>query len=146
MLSNFARRLSRAWIPIVVVAVVAVSGAAIYRMHGFFGAHSTSGLPGKADPIVPVNVKRVLYEVEGPSSTVGSLSYLDAQAQPQKAQFTTLPWSLEVTTTDPSMFANVVAQGDSDTLRCRITVDGRVRDDQFASAQKAQVFCLVKAA
>lgn len=145
---RIGRLLSRMWIPIVVVAVLLLSGSAIGRMQGIFGTHSTSGQSGTAgsDRIVPINVKRVRYEVEGPTGTAGRLSYLDATAEPQKTEFTSLPWSREVTTTNPSMFANVVAQGDSGNLRCRILVDGEVRDEQSSSAPNAQVFCLVKAA
>ncbi|MDO3012723.1 MmpS family transport accessory protein [Mycobacteroides abscessus subsp. abscessus] len=138
--------MTRLWIPIMVIVVVAVSVAAINRMHGIFGTHTTSGQAGTADRIVPINVKRVLYEIDGPSNASGSVSYLDEEAHPQRAEFRGLPWSLEVTTTNPSMFANLVAQGGADRLRCRILVDGTVRDDQTSNSQDAQVFCLVKAA
>ena len=143
------RALARAWIPVVLIAVLAVSGAAIHRMHGYFGsigAEGVNGGVGGVDRIVPFNPKRVLYEVEGPAGTVGSLSYLDENAQPHHADFVTLPWSFLVTTTQPSMFANLVAQGDSDTIRCRITVNGDVREDRVANGHDAQAFCLVKTA
>ncbi len=77
---------------------------------------------------------------------MGSISYLDENAQPQRADFTSLPWSFQVTTTLPSMFANLVAQGDSNSIRCRITVNGEVREDQSSTGHDAQAFCLVKAA
>ena len=82
---------------------------------------------------MPFNPKRVLYEVYGPSGTDGSISYLDENAQPQQADFTTLPWSYLVTTTLPSMFANLVAQADSDTIGCRISVNGEVREQQSST-------------
>ena len=143
------RALGRAWIPLVLIAVLIVSGTAIRRMHGFFGsdnAANRNGAVGGADRIVPFNPKRVLYEVEGPATTVGSLSYLDENAQPHHADFVTLPWSFIVATTQPSMFANLVVQGDSDTIRCRITVNGDVREDRLVNGHDAQAFCLVKAA
>ena len=143
------RALGRAWIPLTVIAVLTVSGVVIQHMHGYFGSGSgvaESGAVGGADEIVPFNRKRVLYEVEGPVGTVGSLSYLDENGQPHHAEFATLPWSLLVTTTQPSMFANLVAQGDSDTIRCRISVNGGVREDQVANGRDAQTFCLVKSA
>ncbi|EUA18266.1 conserved membrane family protein [Mycobacterium xenopi 4042] len=37
-------------------------------------------------------------------------------------------------------------QGDSDQIRCRVTVDGVVRDEQTANGVNAQTFCLVKSA
>jgi Mycobacterium membrane protein len=140
-------RLARSWIPLVVVITTAISAFAIYRMHGVFGSYqSTGATAGAADRIVSFNPKRVLYEVYGPSGTVGSISYLDEHAAPQRAHFSSLPWSFEVSTTLPSMFANLVVQGDSDTIGCRITVNGDLRDDQSSNGHDAQAFCLVKAA
>ena len=147
-MTRFLRHLKRVWIPLVLVVAVALSGLAIYRMHGIFGSQDANASRGGGgdDQIVAFNPKRVLYEVFGPAGTVGSISYLDENAQPQQADFMSLPWSYMVTTTLPSMFANVVAQGNSDTIRCRITVNGEVRENQSATGQDAQVFCLVKAA
>ncbi len=141
-------RLTRAWVPLVVAAALAVGGFSVYQMHGIFGSQpAMAGAgDGSADQIVPFNPKRVLYEVHGPTHTAGSISYLDENAQPQRADFTTLPWSYTVTTTSPSMFANLVAQGNSDTIGCRISVNGEVKDDQSSTAYHAQTFCLVKAA
>ncbi len=104
------------------------------KMHGIFGSHqSASASGGGADRIVAFNPKRVLYEVYGPSETVGSISYLDENANPIRADFTTLPWSVQVSTTLPSMFANVVAQGNSDNIGCRITVNGQLREDRSST-------------
>lgn len=140
-------RLSRSWIPLVMAISLVLSGFAIYRMHGIFGSHQNPGASaGATDRIVSFNPKRVVYEVYGPSETVGSISYLDEDAIPLRADFSTLPWSVEVSTTLPSMFANLVAQGNSDTIGCRITVNGQLREDQSATGHDAQAFCLVKAA
>jgi hypothetical protein len=145
---TIVRKLTRAWVPLVLAVVLALGGSTVYRMHGIFGSQTVNVRSGGggADEIVAFNPKRVLYEVFGPEGAVGSVSYLDEDAQPQRADFTTLPWSHLVTTTLPSMFANVVAQGSSDTIGCRITVNGEVRDTQTSTGSEAQVFCLVKAA
>jgi hypothetical protein len=74
------------------------------------------------------------------------ISYVDERAQPQQERFTSLPWSKTLTTTVPSVFANLVAQGDSSRLSCRITVNGELRDHQTADGASATTFCLVKAA
>lgn len=137
--------LKRAWIPLVIVAVAAVGGFVAYRLQGVFGSHRVAEA-GPVEQIVPINVKRVVYEVTGPPGTAGVVNYLDENAQPQRANFTTLPWSYTVTTTMPGVFTNVVAQGDSDTIGCRIVVNGVVRDQQSATGLNAQVFCLDKAA
>jgi hypothetical protein len=39
-----------------------------------------------------------------------------------------------------------MVQGDSDQIRCRVTVDGVVREEQSADGRNAQTFCLVKSA
>jgi hypothetical protein len=74
------------------------------------------------------------------------VSYLNREAQPEQASFAGLPWTLEMSTTSPSVIGNVVAQGDGDQIGCRITVNGAIKDEQFATGHHAQVFCLVKGA
>lgn len=137
--------LKRVWIPLIIAAVVMVGGFAAYRLHKSFGSHALSAA-GQVETIVPINVKRVTYEISGPAGTVGHVTYLDENAQPQGANFTTLPWSYTVTTTMPGVFAAVVAQGNSETIRCRIVVDGQVKDEQFANSLNSQTSCLDKAA
>jgi hypothetical protein len=137
--------LKRVWIPLVIAAVVMVGGFVAYRLHRIFGSHTVSAA-GEVESIVPINVKRVTYEVIGPTGTGGHIGYLDENAQPQGADFVTLPWSYTVTTTLPGVFAAVVAQGDSNTISCRIVVDGQVKDEESANSFNAQTFCLDKAA
>ncbi|WP_395312226.1 MmpS family transport accessory protein [Mycobacterium sp. AMU20-3851] len=139
------RVVQRMWIPIVVVMVVAVAVFAVIRLHGVAG--SSTDIPNAirdgSEPVIP---KDVIYEVFGPAGTTGQANFLDEHAQPQYANFTTLPWSYTISTRLMSVFANVVAQADSGTLGCRITVNGEVRDEQSVTAHNAQVFCLVKSA
>ncbi|OIN81582.1 MmpS family transport accessory protein [Mycobacterium malmoense] len=139
--------LKRAWIPLVVVVAVAVGGMAVDRLRGVFGSDEVFSSRGSnAEAIVSFNPKRVTYEVFGPSDTAGSVSYLNKNAQPEEANFTSLPWTYTLTTTIPAVIANVVAQGNSDDIGCRIVVNGEVRDEQLSSGHHAQTFCLVKAA
>lgn len=133
------------WIPLVIAAVVMVGGFVAYRLHGIFGSHRLSAA-GQVESIVPINVKRVTYEIFGPAGTAGYVTYLDENAQPHGANFTSLPWSHTLTTTLPGVFAAVVAQGNSDTIGCRIVVDGRLKDEQSTTILNAQTFCLDKAA
>ncbi|KAA1250621.1 transport acessory protein MmpS [Mycobacterium simiae] len=137
--------LKRAWLPLVIAAALVVGGLITYRLHGIFGARSVS-TGDQVEVIVPISVKQVRYEVFGPVGTVGLVNYLDEDAQPRRASFATLPWSHTLTTTLPGVFANVVAQGNSDMIGCRIVVNGEVRDEQSVSGLNAQTFCLVKAA
>lgn len=139
--------LKRAWVPLVVVVAVALGGIAVTRLRGVFGSDAIFTATGSsAEPLEPSHVKRVTYEVYGPGDTTGSVSYLDKKAQPEQASFTSLPWTLTITTTVPAVIASVVAQGNSDSIGCRITVNGELKDERSTSGRHAQTSCLVKAA
>ena len=136
----------RAWIPIVMVVVLVAGAFMVSRLHGVFGSHRYVPDTGNADAIVQFNPKRVLYEVFGPAGTVADVNYLDADAQPHRVDGATLPWSLTLVTTLTAVSANVVAQGDSDSIGCRVTVNGVVREEHTVAAYNAQTSCLVKSA
>lgn len=137
--------LSRIWLPLIVVVVVTFAAFAVYRLHGFFGAENVAApeIKDNTDPVIP---KDVIYEITGPAGTQGEVNYLDERAQPHREQFTTLPWTLTISTKLNSIYAQVVAQGDSDSLGCQITVNGAVRDQQISHDHNAQISCLVKSA
>jgi hypothetical protein len=138
--------LRRIWIPIVMVLVVAIGAVTVMRLHGVFGSHRHVSGASNGDAIIAFNPKHVLYEISGPTGTVATINYLDADAQPHEADVATLPWSLTIVTTLSAVVANIVAQGDSETLGCRITVNGVVRDERVVEAHHAQTSCLVKSA
>ncbi|OBG46281.1 hypothetical protein A5672_08395 [Mycobacterium alsense] len=138
--------LKRAWVPLVVVVAVALGGIAVIRLRGVFGSDAIFTATGSsAEPLEPSHLKRVAYEVYGPGDTAGSVSYLDTNAQPEQANFTSLPWTLTITTTVPAVIASVVAQGNSDNIGCRITVNGELKDERSTAGRHAQTSCLVKA-
>jgi hypothetical protein len=137
--------LRRAWMPLVIVLVLVVAAFAVDRLHGIFGkSELTRPGSGLASDPAPFNPKKVTYEIFGPPGTVATVNYLDLDAEPQIARDVTLPWTLELSTTAPAAAANIVAQGDSDTIGCRITVDGVVKDEKTSTGVNAQTFCLVK--
>lgn len=139
--------LRKAWLPIVILIVVAVAAFGVFRLHGVFGkTETTRPGSGLANDTKPFNPKTVVYEIYGPPGTVATINYLDLDAQPQIARDVTLPWSLTLTTTAPAASANIVAQGDSDTISCRITVNGELKDEKTNTGVNAQTFCLVKSA
>jgi hypothetical protein len=140
--------LKRAWIPLLIVVVVAIAGLCVYRMHGVFASNNeiTRAGAGLANDPKPFNPKRVTYEIFGPEGAVATINYLDLDAQPQEVKDTALPWSITMTTTAPAASANVVAQGDSDNIGCRIIVNGVVKDEKSSDGVNAQTFCLVKSA
>jgi Mycobacterium membrane protein len=142
---SIGRLLKRGWMLLVVVVVVAVAGFCVYRLHGIFGSHNTrSTAGGFSNETAPFNPKHVVLEVFGAPGTVASINYLDVNAQPQRVDDTVLPWSYDVTTTEPAVFANIVAQGDSDFIGCRIIIDGVVKDERSVKTVNAYTFCLDK--
>jgi Mycobacterium membrane protein len=130
---------------LVTALVVAAAGFFVYRLHGIFGSNDeTATASGLADQIVPFNPKRVVLEVFGPPGTVATINYVDIDAQPQRVDDAALPWSYDKTTTDPAVFVNVVAQGNSDTIGCRITIDNVVKDERSVATLNAYTYCLDK--
>jgi hypothetical protein len=139
--------LSRTWILLVVLAVMVIGGFIVFRVHGFFGsekresyADSNLGNPK------PFNPKRITYEVFGPAGTVADISYFDVNGDPQRVDGAPLPWSLHVSTTLPTVIGELVAQGDSDSIGCRITVDDVVKAERVSNQVNAFTFCVVKSA
>ncbi|SOJ54116.1 Siderophore export accessory protein MmpS4 [Mycobacterium simulans] len=130
---------------LVAVVVVATAGFAIYRIHGIFGSHTNvSANSGISNEIVPFNPKHVVLEVFGAPGAVATINYLDVNAQPQQVRDAPLPWSFTITTTEPAVVGNVVAQGNGDTIGCRITVNGEVKDERTVNTPTAYTFCLDK--
>ncbi|WP_167100480.1 MmpS family transport accessory protein [Mycobacterium sp. DL592] len=141
------KALRRAWIPVVIFIVVAIAAFSVFRLHGVFGkTELTRAGSGLANDTKPFNPKQVTYEIFGPQGSVATVNYLDLDAQPQIARDVTLPWTVTLTTTAPAASANIVAQGDTDTIGCRILVDGVLKDEKTSSGVNAQTFCLVKSA
>jgi hypothetical protein len=142
---SVATLVKRGWIVLVGVVVVTTAAFAIYRLHGIFGSHDdVSANSGLANQIVPFNPKHVVLEVFGAPGAVATINYLDVNAQPQQVRDAPLPWSFTITTTEPAVLGNVVAQGDGSTLGCRITVNGEVKDERTVNTPTAYTFCLDK--
>jgi len=142
---SLARSLTRRWILLVAVFVVAVAGFTVYRLNGVFGSQDVVSTPsGGENQIVPFNPKRVVIEVFGAPGTVATVTYLDVHAQPQRVDDTTLPWTYDTTTTQPTVFVNVTAQGDGDSIGCRIKIDDVVKDERTVNTLNAFTYCLDK--
>jgi hypothetical protein len=130
---------------VVAVVVVALAGFAVYRLHGAFSSHKNSSLAsGVSNEIVPFNPKNVVYEVFGAPGATATINYQDVHAAPQRVDNAPLPWSYTITTTDPAVIANLVAQGNGSTLGCRIIVNGVVKDERTVNEMNAYTFCLDK--
>jgi hypothetical protein len=86
----------------------------------------------------------VVLEVFGRPGTVATITYLDVDAQPQRADAVTLPWAYDTTTTLPAVVVNVQAQGNSDSIGCRIRIDDAVKDERTVNTASAYTYCLDK--
>ena len=138
--------LKRAWIPLVLVVVLAVSGLMVGRLHKVFASQDLNANAGAGIQIVQFNPKIVTYNVFGPDGATAKIDYFDADANTHEIDAAPLPWSTTISTTLPAVSANVMAQADSDQIGCRITVDGTVREEESSDGVNAQTFCLVKSA
>lgn len=127
------------------VVVAAVGVAAVQNARTVFGSNPVIITPKGSDSAADFNPKVVTYEVYG-SGTAAVVNYLDLSGIPQRTGSVSLPWSLTLSTTDPSASPNILAQGDGDAIGCRITVDDVVKDERTASGMNAETFCLVKSA
>jgi Mycobacterium membrane protein len=54
------------------------------------------------------------------------------------------PCPTYTTTTQPAVFVNVSAQGDSNSIGCRIKIDDAVKDDRSVNTLNAYTYCLDK--
>ena len=140
------RVFKKVWMPLLLVVVVALGAYAVVRIRDTIGAHgSASAGAGNGEDTKPFNPKHIAYEITGLGGSV-NVDYLDENGQPHRVDNAVLPWSFTIVTTLPSMSANLVAQGDRGVngLRCRVVVDGQVRDDRSTDDYQPFIYCLVK--
>lgn len=145
-MTALARMAKRAWIPLALIVVLGFSGLVVSRLHRMFGSADLNANANAGIEIVQFNPKVVIYEVFGPAGSTASINYWDAEANTHQVDAAPLPWSYTISTTLPSVSANIMAQGDGDRIGCRITVDGVLREEQTSDGLNAQTFCLVKSA
>lgn len=141
------RVLERFWIPLVIVLVVGAGALAVGRIHGIFGSEKRPSYADSANSDTkPFNPKHLTYEVFGPPGTVADISYFDVDGDPKRVDGATLPWTLPLTTTSPAVMGNIVAQGNSNSIGCRIWVDGAVKAEKISDETNAFTYCVLKGA
>ena len=141
------RVLERVWIPLVIAVVVGLGGFTVWRIHGIFGSEKRPSYSDTAtDDSKPFNPKRLTYEVFGPPGTVADISYFDVNADPQRVDGAKLPWTMKLTTKAASVMGNIVAQGNTNTIGCRIVVDDVVKAEKISHEVNAFTFCVLKGA
>jgi hypothetical protein len=141
------RVLERVWIPLGIAVVVGLGGFTVWRIHGIFGSEKRPSYSDTAtDDSKPFNPKRLTYEVFGPPGTVADISYFDVNADPQRVDGAKLPWTMKLTTKAASVMGNIVAQGNSNSIGCRIVVDDVVKAEKISHEVNAFTFCVLKGA
>jgi hypothetical protein len=135
------------WIPLVILVVIGAGGLTVSRLHGIFGSEKRLSYADTKVDTKPFNPKHLRYEIFGPPGTVANISYFDMNADPQHLDGVSLPWSVEFAITAATSVGNIAAQGDSDSIGCRIVVDGVVKDEKITHHEaSAFTFCTLKAA
>jgi hypothetical protein len=137
--------LKRVWLPVLIVAAVTVGAFSVAHLRSVFGSDGAVVTPVGSDTAQKFNPKVVVYEVFGSAGTA-TVNYTDLAGVPQRAPDVTLPWTLRLETTVPSVQPNLVVQGDGQSIGCRVTVDDEVKDERTAQGVNAATYCLVKAA
>lgn len=135
----------RVWLPVLVIAAVALGVVTVANLRSVFGSDKAIVTPVDADTAENFNPKVVTYEIFGTGSTA-TINYADLDGKPQRTGEVSLPWSLTLETTLPSVMPNIMAQGDGQSITCRVTVDDEVKDERTAEGLNAATYCLVKAA
>lgn len=139
--------LKRAWLPLVIVVVVGVAAFAVDRVRGIFASDPPLVTPVEfANDPEPFDPKVVTYEIFGPEGAAVDVNYVDLEGEPQRVDGAVLPWSITLQTMEPSAAANIVAQGKTSFLGCRVLVDGELKDERSSSGTNVQTFCIVKSA
>jgi hypothetical protein len=138
--------LKRAWMPLLIVVVIALGTLTVLRMRTYFGGENANLISTKVDDTKPYDPKVVTYEVFGQPGATADISYLDLDSKPQRVDAATLPWSLTLSTTLSAVSPNLYAQGKGSTLGCRISIDNELKDERTATGASALTFCLVKSA
>jgi hypothetical protein len=137
--------LKRVWLPILIVVAIAIGVVSVAHLRSVFGSEGAVVTQVGSDTADKFNPKVVVYEVFGSGATA-VINYTDLNGLPQRTGEVSLPWSLRLETTVPSVMPNLVAQGDGQSIGCRVTVDDEVKDERTAQGVNAATYCLVKAA
>lgn len=139
------RVFKRVWIPLLVLVVAGAGAFTVSRLHGIFGSDNRPAYADTQKDEAPYNPKKLTYEVWGPPGATASISYFDANSIPTFVENAALPWTLTFPIGNTTAVGTVMAQGDSDSIGCRILVGTTVRSEKVKDAFKAFTSCSVTA-
>ena len=77
---------------------------------------------------------------------MATINYLDENAQPQRVDDVTAALVAHVDDDDPTLYADLRAQGKATTITCRITVNGVVKEERSSNNVNGYIACLDKSA
>lgn len=137
--------IKKVWLPVLVVAALAIGFVSISYLRSVFGSNGAVVTPVGSDTAEDFNPTVVTYEVFGTGMSA-VINYTDLDGLPRRTGQVSLPWTLTLETTIPSVRPDLLAQGDGQFIGCRVTVDGEVEDERTAEGVNAATYCLVKAA
>jgi Mycobacterium membrane protein len=147
---------ARFWLALTVLAVVALSGFVVHRLHDVFGVHAGSFGGGTSGEVLDqFNAKTITLQVWGSPGSTATINYLDENSHPQQALNVPLPWSTVLKSTKPGIPANLIAQGNGSWIACQFVVDNHDgRGEVIKGANQsppnetvnAFVYCLDKSA
>lgn len=143
---GIVKLLGRVWIPVVIVLVIGAGGYAVSMVSALGSEKRASYAEGEARGTKSLRQKQLVYEVFGPAGTVADISYFDVDSAPRQVEGASLPWSLTITSDSPAVIGSVVAQGDSESIGCRIVVDGETKAEKVTDEVNAFTYCLVQGA
>ncbi len=137
--------LQRWWLGLVTVIAVGLGVTCMWKVHQFSEPQPVISVNGPQAP-EEFNPKHLTYEVSGAVGSGGMLVYVDIDGHPHRVDVTALPWSHTETTVLTVVSGSISAHVHGGQVRCRMLVDGVVRDQQSATHTDADVQCRVKSA
>lgn len=138
--------MKRLWLVLVIIAVIAVGGLTVKRLHGVFGTDNRlTYADTRTEDTKPVNPQHMTYEVFGPPGSRAGISYFDGDGDLKILKDVPLPWSAKFEITAATAGGNIVAQSDGNSTGCRILIDDEVKDEKITHAVSAFTYCRTKA-
>lgn len=140
--------LKKLWIPLVIVAVTVAGAFSISKLRSVFGSEERIPYSDtRIDEGDPIDPKYMRYEIFGAPGTVAMISFFGADGSPETIEDVPLPWSLEFPISTAASIGSIAAQGDSDTIGCRILVGGELKAEKIVHHEVSSfTSCLLKAA
>ncbi|WP_082976412.1 MmpS family transport accessory protein [Nocardia sp. 852002-20019_SCH5090214] len=85
--------------------------------------------------------KTVVYEVISDADTLNNVSYFDENSDMKQEISPSAPWNKTLVNTSTVVIAGLGAQTTGTSVTCRITVDGKVKDEKTSTGKYAVVNC-----